>query len=89
VLGGNQFSEDSEEFFDDEELDFSFEEPGTARQTFPQILKGLTAGPQHNQVQATVVFHRAPGAAHEPRTGTTTLKRVVSGQVSVPVLALR
>ena len=88
VLGGDTYAEGSDDFFEGD--DFSFEEPGLpAEPSFPATLRALTAGPQHNQVQATVVFRRAPGAAHRPRTGTTTLNRVVSGEIAVPVVAVR
>lgn len=88
VLGGNEFAEESGDFFDGELLDFG-PSPAPSSSTFPALLKSLTSGPKHNQVRATLHFPHARGTASKARIGTTTLKRVVSGELSVPVFAVR
>ncbi len=57
--------------------------------SFPALLRSLTAAPRHNEIRATVRFRTAPGAASRPRTGTTTLGRVVSGEVTASVTGVR
>jgi hypothetical protein len=87
VIGGNNDAEDSGDFFD--EGDGAFDSPpAPSPSTFPNLLKALAARPQHNEVVATLRFRHAPGTASRPRVGERALNRVVSGDVSAPVVAL-
>ncbi len=86
VIGGNNDAESSEDLFEE---GGGFGGPtAPAASTFPQVLKALTAAPQHNQVVATLRFRHAPGTASRPRVGRQTLRRVVSGDLTVPVVAV-
>jgi hypothetical protein len=88
VIGGNNDAEGSEEFFD--EGSGAFESaPAPSGSTFPNLLKALAAAPRHNEVVATLRFRHAPGTASLPRVGKTSMNRVVRGDVSAPVVALR
>lgn len=87
VTGGNNSAEFSDEFFGDFFGAFDFEAPSSS--TFPTLLHSLDSAQQHNQVRATIRFRRFQnGAPVSTRRGTVTLKRVVSGDVFVPVIAL-
>ncbi len=57
--------------------------------SFPALLRSLTSAPRHNEIRATVHFPAAPGTASRPRTGTTTLARVVGGEVTGSVRGVR
>ena len=89
VTGGNEQTESSDEFFDFEDLAFDEATPAPTSNVFPQVLEDLAAGPQHNEVVATVHFRHAPRAAGIPRTGSTTMNRVVAGSRQFPIVALR
>jgi hypothetical protein len=89
VVGGNSDTETAEEFFADGADAFADAPGAPSAATLPALLKALVAGPHHNQVQATLRFGGAPGSARVPRTGRATMDRVVSGDLSAPVVALR
>ena len=89
VTGGNDGAESSDEFFDFEDLAFEEATPAPTSKVFPQVLKELAAAPQHNEVVATIRFPHAPRAAGIPRTGSTTMNRVVGGSRQFPIVALR
>jgi hypothetical protein len=87
VVGGN-VTEDSEEFFFEEEDAFeSLPAPSTA--SFPALLTRLRHQQRNDEVVATVQFRRAPGTSRAPRTATVRTNRVVSGNLAFPVYGVR
>ena len=89
VLGGQENSDSSSEFFDFGDEAFDEATPAPTSSTFPQVLKDLVSAPQHNQVRVTLRFPRAPKPANQARVATSTIDHVVLGHLTLPVVGRR
>jgi hypothetical protein len=88
VMGGDVSTEDSEFFFD-EGFDVFDQPPAPSSSTFPKVLKDLTSGLRHDQIQATLRFRHVPTDASRPRRSTHRLSDVVGGARTALVYGVR
>jgi hypothetical protein len=88
VVGGDVSTEDSEFYFD-EGFDVFDQPPAPSSSIFPNLLKDMTSGLQHNQIQATLRFRHVSPEAERPRLSSHKLSDVVGGARTALVFGVR
>jgi len=89
VTGGQEDAQSAGDFFLFGEEAFSEATPAPTSNTFPQVLKDLVAGPQHNQIQVDLRFRNAPAPANQAHQARVSINHVVLGALRLPIIARR